>query len=94
MAAIGCVLSLAGCSSFGGDVSDDRLQRVKASPYYRDGSFVNTVPQSPASIGLYWDYAIEQFFGDQVRVPPSPLPIVPVSIEHKNSPPAPGLRAI
>jgi L-ascorbate metabolism protein UlaG (beta-lactamase superfamily) len=94
LAAIGGVLSLVGCSSFGGDVSGDRLERVEASPHYRDGGFVNTVPQSPGSFGLYWDYVVEQLFGDQVRVPPTAVPVVPVSLGDSNAPPADGLRAI
>ncbi len=94
LVAAASVLSLVGCSSLGGDVSGDRLQRVEASPNYRDGAFVNTVPQSDASIGLYWDYLVEQISGDQVRVPPSPIPIVPVSLGPPDAPPAAGLRAI
>ena len=94
LVALAGVLSLAGCSSFGGDVSGDRLARVTASPQYRDGGFVNTVPQSEATLGLYWDYLIEQFLGDQIRVPPAPLPIVPISLGRTNAPPEPGLRAI
>ena len=37
---------------------------------------------------------VEQLFGDQVRVPPSVLPVVPVSIARPNAPPDAGLRAI
>jgi len=92
--AVGFVLSLVGCSSFGGDVAGDRLRRVEASPHYRDGAFFNTVPQSPGSVGLYWDYLVEQLFGDQIRVPPSPIPVVPLSLTDSDAPPATGLRAV
>ena len=91
---IGGVWSLVDFSSFGGDVTGDRLQRVEASPHYRDGGFFNTVPQSAASVGLYWDYMVEQFFGDQVRVPPSAVPVVPFSVARAEAPPDAGLRAI
>ena len=87
-------LSLAGCSQFGGDVEGERLQRVEASPHYVDGKFINTVPQGEASMGLYWDYLLEQFGGDQVRTPPGRLPVVPVTLDRRDGPPAPGLRAI
>ena len=80
--------------SLGGDIAGDRLHRVEASPHYRDGVFVNDVPQAEAEIGLLWDYLIEQFFGDQIRVPLTPLPIVPVVLQSDDPPPAKGLRAI
>lgn len=85
---------LTGCASLGGDVEGARLARVEASAHYRDGAFFNDVPQSKASAGVYWDMAVEQFTGDQIRVPPFAIPVLPVVIENPNAPPRDGLRAI
>ncbi|MDA0262510.1 MAG: hypothetical protein O3A21_10010, partial [Proteobacteria bacterium] len=49
--AFAALLALAGCDSFGGDISGERLARVEASPQYRGGGFVNTVPQAGATFG-------------------------------------------
>jgi hypothetical protein len=51
-------------SVFGGELSDERLQRAQASAHYRDGKFFNAVPQTPAPFALYWDYLAEQLSGD------------------------------
>ncbi len=90
----GATLFLLSWSPFGGNVSGDRLKRAQASAHYKDGRFVNVVPQSPASLGLYWDYLVEQFTGDQVRIPPSAIPVVAVPPRSLTGRPAPGLRAI
>jgi L-ascorbate metabolism protein UlaG (beta-lactamase superfamily) len=78
----------------GGDVSGARLQRAEASPHYRNGAFVNVVPESSADFGLYWDYLVEQLFGDQIRVPPKAIPVLAVSTGPLDEPPEAGLRAI
>ena len=94
------VLAVGGCSYFvdhstlGGALSGDRLQRAQTSAHYRDGKFFNTVPQSPATFGLYWDYLVEQLSGDQIRVPPSAIPVIAMAPEAMAAPPAPGLRAV
>ena len=64
------------------------------SKQYRDGRFVNVIPQSPGDIGLYWRYFVEQMFGDQIRVPPSAIPVLAVAPETIKPPPGAGLRAI
>ncbi|MBT3332376.1 MAG: hypothetical protein HOK21_03600 [Rhodospirillaceae bacterium] len=85
---------LTGCASLGGEVAGDRLARVEASAQYRDGAFFNDVPQAKLSMGIYWDYIAEQFGGDQIRVPPFPIAVLPVVIENPDAPPPDGLRAI
>ena len=85
------VLSL---PTFGGRLTGDRLARARANPNYRDGAFVN--PHPPASNGLAdaWNLFSGQFFGDEVRVPPSTIPVLPVARETlMNMPGAPSLRA-
>ena len=83
---------LTGCSTFGGDVEGERLKRAEASGHYRDGKFFNDVPQSPASAGLYWDYMVEQFGDEQIRMPPAPIPVVKILPEKLGAPVVPGLR--
>ena len=91
---LGSILYLRNAPSFGGSVSGERLKRAQASPHYRDGEFVNTLPHPSLESGDVWGYFTEQFFGDQTRVPPSAIPlsvIPPASIQTQ---PRPGLRAI
>jgi len=91
---IGSVLLLSNCSSFGGAITGDRLNRVQASPHYQDGAFVNLQPHPSLKASEFWDYLIEQIFGDQARVPPSALPVTTIVPAALQSPPATGLRAI
>lgn len=89
-----CLFLIVGCSSFGGDVSGKRYERVLASDHQVDGKFRNTVPQSEAGFGNYWDYLVEQFSGDQVRIPPSSIPLIPVTADYLSRQPSAGLTAI
>ena len=89
--AVPWVLSL---PQFGGELTGERLARARANPHRRDGAFVNPLP--PAS--YTWDDVKNlvqgQFFGDEVREPPSAIPVlgvVPASLQA--APPNPGLRA-
>jgi len=79
-------------SSFGGNASEERLQRIKTNPQYEEGAFVNIERQAPYD--LTWDYFKEQFFGDQQRTPPLAIPVIKIKPETLSSSPAPGLRAI
>ena len=79
---------------FGGSAEGDRLARMRSNPQYRDGRFANPLP--PASYGFAdaWAIFTGQFFGDEVRVPPGAIPVLPVSPDAlKSVSPAPGLRA-
>ena len=91
---VGSVLFLRNWSPFGGTISGERLKMALASPHYRDGEFANTLPHPPLESADVWGYFKEQFFGDQIRVPPSDIPIsaIPPSLLHAQ--PAPGLRVI
>ncbi len=91
---LGSIAFLLGCSSFGGDVSGERLAKVEVSDQYKDGQFINTVPQGKAGIGVYWNYIVEQFFGDEIRIPPNPIPVIPIDLKTIKQKPEPGLRAI
>jgi len=63
---------------FGARMEGARLERAKANPQYRDGRFVNVVPEAPTSFADLREYAVRQFSGDEVRVPPAPLPVLAV----------------
>lgn len=85
------VLSL---PAFGGRASGERLARVQASPEFRDGHFVNANPEAPTDLATTLGYLKGQFGGKEVRVPPSPIPVVSVDPAALAAPPAgTGLRA-
>jgi len=93
------VIAAAGCGvlsqpQFGAAMSGARLERAKANPQYRDGRFVNLQPETPTGFGAMLDYMVRQFSGDEVRVPPAPLPVLAVDkAALAAAPPASGLRA-
>ena len=79
---------------FGGTVSGERLERAQASPHYIEGKFANTRAQPSLKSGEVWGYLKEQFFGGQVRVPSSAIPITILAPASMQPQPQPGLRAI
>jgi L-ascorbate metabolism protein UlaG (beta-lactamase superfamily) len=79
---------------FGGKLAGDRLARARANPHYHDGAFVNPLPPAGYRAADVWNLITGQFFGDEVREPQSPIPVLAVAPETlKNPRPAPGLRA-
>jgi L-ascorbate metabolism protein UlaG (beta-lactamase superfamily) len=79
---------------FGGELSGARLARARANPLYHDGRFVNPLPPASYTWADVRALIQGQFLGDEVRVPPAPLPIVTVAPERLRGPsPNPGLRA-
>jgi L-ascorbate metabolism protein UlaG (beta-lactamase superfamily) len=79
---------------FGAHMAGARLERALANPHYHGGRFVNIEPETPTSIAAMGDYLVRQFSGKEVRVPPSPLPVLPVDkVTFAGAPPARGLRA-
>jgi len=90
--AVGIIVFLKNWSSFGGNISGELLERAKASNQYEDGAFFNVERQAP--VDFTWDLFKKQFFGDQVRVPPSAIPVINIQPETLSSLPAPGLRAM
>jgi L-ascorbate metabolism protein UlaG (beta-lactamase superfamily) len=91
---VGSVLFLRYWPSFGGTISGERLKRAQASPHYHDGKFANTLAHPALESGDVWDYLKEQFFGDQMRVPPSAIPMSAISPASMKTQPPPGLRSI
>jgi L-ascorbate metabolism protein UlaG (beta-lactamase superfamily) len=79
---------------FGARLSGARLERAQADPQYRNGRFVNVQPEAPTSLAAMGDYLVRQFSGNEVRVPPSPLPVLAVDKAALAAAPAPdALRA-
>ena len=91
---VGGVLFLRYWPPFGGSISEERLDRAQASPNYREGEFVNTLPHPPLESGDVWGYIKEQLFGDQIRVPPSAIRISVEPPALLQAQPASELRAI
>ena len=90
-AATPMVLSL---PPFGGEVAGDRLARVRANPLVHDDRFVNPLPPATYTWADVQALIKGQFLGDEVRVPPAPLPVVAVAPASLREAPAnPGLRA-
>lgn len=74
------------------DLPEENAASLAASPQFADGRFHNQEPQRPFTFEL--SALEEQFFGTQVRVPPGPVPVVPVAPERLAQPVADGLRVI
>ncbi len=80
--------------TFGGTITDARRMRVEASPRYKNGRFENAVPEAKRQAGEAWDMAKRQFSGNEMRYPPRPIPVLPMSTQGFERSPPPGLRAI
>lgn len=80
--------------SMGGSVAGERLARAEQSEYYKDGAFKNILPPTPTEPGWVWDQIDKQFFGDEQRYPPAPIPMVKVAEGAFDGKPDAGLRAI
>jgi L-ascorbate metabolism protein UlaG (beta-lactamase superfamily) len=81
---------------FGGELTGERLARARANPLYRDGAFDNPPPPGPPRAFLADNLTLLRYelSNEEVRVPPSPIPIVAVDAKALQSAPAkPGLRA-
>ena len=91
---VGSVLFLKNWPSFGGTISGERLKRAQASSHYQNGKFANTLPHPALESGDVWGYLKEQFFGEQMRAPPSAIPILVIPPASIQVHPPPGLRAI
>lgn len=78
---------------FGAPMAGARLARAIANPQYRDSRFHNLQPEAASTTSLI-DYTLRQMSGDEVRVPPSPVPVVAVDKSMLAVPlPTTGLRA-
>ena len=87
-------VTLSSCASFGATASGQRQTRIQTSPHSADGHFFNAQPLGEFSWGDIGRFLRQRLFGQQVRHPPAPLPVVPVTTASFSTPPPPGLRAI
>ncbi len=82
-----------GMASFGGRAGGLRLERMKASPRYAEGTFRNTASVAPGlKKGTVPPTLSEFFWGGQRRTPPAPLPSTS-PLPYWSRPPETGLRA-
>ena len=91
---VGIAITFTSCSSFGAKATGQRQARIHASTHTEDDKFLNVHPLGDFGWANIGHFLSERFFGDQVRHPPSPLPVIPVQPESFTTPPPPGLRAI
>jgi len=91
---LGIAVTLSSCASFGATASGQRQTRIQTSPHSADGHFFNAQPLGEFSWGDIGRFLRQRLFGQQVRHPPDPLPVVAVSPASFSTPPPPGLRAI
>ena len=66
---------------FGGKLAGERLARARANPQYQGGVFVNPLPPASYRAADVWALITGQFFGDEVREPPSAIPVLAVDPE-------------
>jgi len=78
--------------AFGGRPAGARLDRMRASPQYAGGKFVNPEPTTLMAASAYGKALREWFFGEQLRTPICPLPIVTGPAARFSAAPASGLR--
>lgn len=79
---------------FGAALSGERLARARANPNHHDGAFVNPLPPAAYRFADVGPLIEGQFFGHEQRVPPGPIPVIPVDpAELRGELPAEGLRA-
>lgn len=72
-------LVVVGCLSMEAPAKGVHLQRMRASPQYQDGRFVNPLPARNGLNGeghVSWNLARRWFTGNEVRVPEQALPVV------------------
>ncbi len=88
------VLFMNFATSVGGDVGGERLATAEKSSHHKDGKFDNVLPPSPTKPDWIWEQIEGQFFGDEQRYPPAPIPLVEIPEGFFEAPVMPGLRAI
>lgn len=78
--------------NFGGAPSPERRERAQRSPHFQDGKFQNLEPTGlmslASSLPVTWHY----FFGDEMRVPVCPMPMVTDAAARLEQPAESGLR--
>jgi L-ascorbate metabolism protein UlaG (beta-lactamase superfamily) len=78
--------------AFGGTAAGARLDRVRSSPQWRDGRFVNTVETVTVRPSRIFETLRLQVAGDEIRYPQRPIPVVARFAGDFDTPPASELR--
>ncbi|WP_269858043.1 MBL fold metallo-hydrolase [Streptomyces sp. RPT161] len=80
--------------SFGADPTGERMARIRRSPNFRDGVFVNPAGPSRPPGGPGWGMLKSQLRkADRIRRrPAAPVPVYPYTVAELAAPPASGLR--
>lgn len=84
-------LLLAGCSSTGDTTEPSRSAKARESKQFDGEHFKNTLPPRPRAWDANLSLLQQQLFGDQLRTPPAPIPVLPIDPAALDL--APGLRA-
>jgi len=85
------LLLVAGCASIGDTASPSLSTKAKASKQFDSEKFKNTLPLTPRTWGENFSLLQGQLFGDQVRAPSAPIPVLAIDASAFSA--APGLRA-
>jgi L-ascorbate metabolism protein UlaG (beta-lactamase superfamily) len=91
-AALGVYLAADRCASFGAHAKGERLARMRSSPHFRNGAFVNAEPTGLMKPESFWPVARAWVASGTMRVPPCPLPMVTDTADRLRTPPSSGLR--
>ncbi len=89
--AVASLLLAAGCSAIGDTSAPSLSAKANASKQFDGEKFKNVLPLRPRPFGESLSVLRGQFFGDQVRTPPAPIPVVQIDPSVFSA--APGLRA-
>ncbi|MFE9664013.1 MBL fold metallo-hydrolase [Streptomyces sp. NPDC005955] len=81
-------------AAFGADAAGERLERIRRSPHFVDGSFRNPVPARTRPSGSASRFAKVYFDKEQrlLRAPQGPIPVHRDTLAELAQPPATGLR--
>jgi L-ascorbate metabolism protein UlaG (beta-lactamase superfamily) len=83
LAVIGFILYSTNCfTTFGVRANGRRLDRIKLSPNYKNGTFTNSIPtQLGLESGSTWNMLNRWIFGKEERVPKREIPVIPLRPE-------------
>ena len=71
-------------------IPPDMIEYFESLAYYQEGAFFNEERQAPYEFG--WQAIEDQFFGEEQREPPSPVPVVEIDPARFAATPSQSLR--
>ncbi|MGZ8831821.1 MAG: MBL fold metallo-hydrolase [Thermoanaerobaculia bacterium] len=78
----------------GGRATGPRLDRIRASPHWKDGKFRNLIRTNKLAPGSFWRIIYKQFAGHEIRNPVAPIPINRLTAGDIGARASEGLRAV